>query len=109
MEVRVFAETILHGMELESKLVSPPTLTDGHRGDGLRGAPWPGRPKGLTLQDWHERPRLAFPGAGTLASPHARGQALHFFANHELLALELMALALLRFPDAPASFRRGLV
>lgn len=37
-----------------------------------------------------------------------RGRLPHFFANHELLATEIMALARLRFPDAPAAVRGGV-
>ena len=52
------------------------------------------------------RPRL--PASAHLVTDENRGTLLHFFANHELLAAELMALALLRFPDAPHKFRVGL-
>jgi uncharacterized ferritin-like protein (DUF455 family) len=41
-----------------------------------------------------------------------RGLALHFFANHELLAIEMMAAALLIYPDTNKEriqFKKGLV
>ena len=47
---------------------------------------------------------------GTLESESDRGHLLLFFMNHELLAIELMALALLKFQNsAPESFLRGLL
>jgi len=51
----------------------------------------------------------AFPKrAEIIRLPSARGRLLHFFANHELLAIETMAYVLLRFPDAPEGFRKGV-
>ena len=66
----------------------------------------PARPPGLGLNEGGERP--PFPRLSQLDDPLARGRVLHFFANHELLAMELMAVALLRFTDAPSAWRLGL-
>jgi uncharacterized ferritin-like protein (DUF455 family) len=53
--------------------------------------------------------RADHPSQAKLVDERHRGELLHFFGNHELLATELMALVLLKFPDAPASFRRGVL
>lgn len=53
--------------------------------------------------------QIKFPGKGSLKNPHQRGKALHFFANHELLAIEMMAQALLLFPELTLSQRKSLV
>jgi uncharacterized ferritin-like protein (DUF455 family) len=67
----------------------------------------PGRPDHLRFaSDSAARPTL--PTRPGLVNEENRGVLLHFFANHELLAAELMALALLKFPDAPTAFREGL-
>jgi uncharacterized ferritin-like protein (DUF455 family) len=44
-----------------------------------------------------------------LSTPHGRARALHTFLHHELQAAELMAWALLAFPETPLEFRAGLV
>ncbi len=105
MEVSAFAERVLVGRTLADKLLAPAALTDDH--PQWRGAypDEPGREPGLSLSQG------AAAGAPLQVPDDARerGALLHAFANHELLATELLALALLRFDDAPAAFRRGLV
>lgn len=109
-----FARSILFGTRLEDKLAALsaepgaelPELSSWMRPEALRleNVPaFPGRPPGLAVAG-----KAEFPRDRLLESDSSRGRILHFFANHELLAMELMALVLLRFPDAPAAFRSGL-
>lgn len=104
MEIRALAERLLFGDTLADKLWFPGELADTAPGSAIAVPAAPGRPAGLGLR----RGRVALPSESELHREEARGRLLHAFANHELLAIELMALALLRFPDAPPAFRRGL-
>lgn len=104
MEISEYAKTILLSADLADKLVTPDGFTDRAPGIGISKLPaFPGRPKSLSLDDTRS---THFPK--NYETAEARGLALHFFANHELLAMELMALMLLRFPDAPPEFRKGI-
>lgn len=110
MQLREFAESILFEPSLERKLVTPLAgFTDSTPGPALVSVPQsPGRPPELLLPTEKHQKSKHKPRFNQFESERERGLTLHAFANHELLALELMALALLRFPDAPTSFRMGL-
>jgi uncharacterized ferritin-like protein (DUF455 family) len=108
MELREFAERVLFAKTLEEKLESPIMITDKRPGAALAAPEAPGRPLELRFKPRHTG-KASIPGAHALDQPVERGRLLHFFANHELLATELMALALLRFPDAPPAFRLGVL
>lgn len=106
--VREFAERVLFADSLDDKLAPPPPgLEDVSRGPALAAPDVPGRPDGLALSD--AGVRAGFPSLARVEDDRERGRLLHFFANHELLATELMALVLLKFPDAPAEFRAGVL
>ncbi|MFT5498270.1 MAG: uncharacterized ferritin-like protein (DUF455 family) [Kiritimatiellia bacterium] len=106
MELRAFAERVVLGTTLEEKLADPGIVTDVDPGFSSPGIHVPGRPQGLELQHLEGAPKP--PGEHQLNSDQDRGILLHFLANHELLATELMALVLLKFPQAPAAFRQGI-
>jgi uncharacterized ferritin-like protein (DUF455 family) len=108
MELRAFAEQVLFATSLEEKLRAPDSITDERPGTALVTPTAPGRPDNLVFKP-HAAGKSEFPGLHRLEQKSERGKLLHFFGNHELLASELMALVLLKFPDAPAAFRQGVL
>ena len=109
MELREFAEQVLFATSLEEKLRAPGELTDEHPGPALDTPTAPGRPENLIFKPHGTGDKSEFPGLHLLEQDRERGKLLHFFGNHELLATELMALVLLKFPDAPPAFRQGVL
>jgi uncharacterized ferritin-like protein (DUF455 family) len=108
MELTAFAQQVLFAETLEEKLAAPPGLITDERPVAALAAPEsPGRPACLRIAGRGER--AALPAEHELEKDEPRAVLLHFFANHELLATELMALAILKFPDAPPRFRRALL
>ena len=108
MELRAFAEQVLFATTLEEKLRGPGEISDEHPGPAFLTPEVPGRPSELRFKS-SSTGQKEFPGLHRLEQEAERGRLLHFFANHEVLATELMALVLLKFPDAPAAFRRGVL
>lgn len=109
MEINEFAEIILFGTDLAAdKLLKPKVLTDDLNYKAIISPKTPGRPKYLQFNEFHVNKKIPFPNQHQLDDDRQRGIVLHFFANHELLAMEIMALVLLKFPEAPKKFRMGI-
>lgn len=105
MELREWAVSILSADSLEAKLYCPDLLTDFHPGPAIY---WkePSRPTGMGFQKHSKEDKL--PPFHTHHLIENRINCLHRFAGHELLAVEVMAFALLAYPEAPATFRKGV-
>ncbi|MCP5534301.1 MAG: DUF455 family protein, partial [Akkermansiaceae bacterium] len=84
----------------------PLVASDEETGPAIVLPDAPGRPAELKVRG--DGVKAEFPGTNRLDDDRERGIMLHFLANHELLAAELMALVLLRFPDAPKEYRAGV-
>jgi len=108
MELTEFAHRILCSSDLNEKLLTADEFSDEQPFHAVNLPSQPGRPSDLALGRWKTSSKVAFPSRADLLDQAQIGVLLHFFANHELLALELMALALLKFPNAPAGFRMGV-
>jgi uncharacterized ferritin-like protein (DUF455 family) len=105
--IHEFCRSVIESGDLEAKL-QPPRGEDGGPLEDMQPSPSlfidaPRRAPGLAITDGSSR----LPVLHELAKPEARAICAARFAHHELMAIELFALALLRWPDAPAELRRG--
>jgi len=105
MELKDWAQRILSADTLEEKLLNPEILTDRDPGAPLFWSE-PSRPSHMGFKKHTRKNKL--PSIHELDNPDHRAACLHRFAGHELLAVEIMAYALLAFPNAPKHFRRGV-
>jgi len=106
MELHEFATRLLFSDSLTDKLSAPMMFTDDRRSAPLLGKVTPGRSPEISITSSKAAPKSPTPRS--ILDINTRGAALYTFAHHELQAIELMALALLRFPEAPKGFRLGL-
>ena len=101
-----WAEAYVCTTSLDHKLAPPPTSELVLAPEtSPRRIERPGRPPQFRIIERSEKT----PRPGALERGEVRARLLHTFLHHELQAAELMAWALLAFPDTPRAFQRGLV
>lgn len=113
MNVYDFAEQILFGKSLEDKLIHH-RLQDFNYDESnfskkILLPKLPERDQQIKISEVQAK----FPKKSTFHLDDKKAMALHFFANHELLAIEMMAAAILTYdfenPEEKKQFHKGLV
>jgi uncharacterized ferritin-like protein (DUF455 family) len=104
MKLYQLCEKILLGSDLADKTFNfSLNITDDFwEGSTTHSIERPGRSKQIEFSEIQDK----FPRAQSLKVDAMRGKAIHFFANHELLALEIMAYVLLKLPHATTDQKR---
>ncbi|MBY0412867.1 MAG: ferritin-like domain-containing protein, partial [Bdellovibrionales bacterium] len=108
MHYREYARTILEGSSIEDKLLPAKDLDLSERPGHIVDYDLPNNP-GRTTKLAFNNEQVKFPRSASFHLEEKRGLALHFFANHELLAIEMMAAALLVYPNTSVQFKKGLI
>ena len=104
-ELHAFCRKILERGDPASKLDPPGAIRPGPASVPRPAPPpdHPARDPGLEMRGGAE----VLPRPGELADPALRAICLARFAHHELMAVELFAWALLRWPDVPSGLQAG--
>lgn len=97
MKLSKYLQNILHSEDLKDKITPYEELVDEYDWDNLlKGQAVPLAPSRSVKIKFSEK-QFKFPKKNSLVDPINVARALHFFANHELLAIELMAHAILKY------------
>lgn len=94
MKVSEYAYHLLSHGTLSDKLLCSSKVTEFDHDFTVKLFDYPVREAKLSFSE----KQIKFPKKNSFVNERERGKALHFFANHELLAIEMMAQALLMFP-----------
>lgn len=108
MNVIDYASTIFYGESLEEKLLDADEIHFDQTISRDFNFHSPGRNSKIEFS----QDRIKFPKGDYLFTDEGAAIAIHSFANHELLAIEIMAMCLLKFEHKTAEqirFKRGLI
>ena len=95
MKVEELAFSILSGGNIQDKLLKPDEVRFDSKSQSYAHDADRKPARNFSIQFSEKRSR--FPKRGSLEVLENRAKTLHFFANHELLAIEFMAWAILEF------------